>query len=40
MACETFIDLQKAFHSVSHDILLEKLDHYGISGNLNDWFRS
>ena len=39
-ACGVFIDLQKAFDTVNHDILLHKLDHYGIRGLPNKWFQS
>ena len=34
------MDLQKAFDTVDHQILLAKLNHYGIHGVSNDWFKS
>ena len=35
-----FVDLQKASDTVDHQMLLAKLNHYGICGVSNDWFKS
>ncbi|XP_065662580.1 uncharacterized protein LOC136085218 [Hydra vulgaris] len=39
-ACGVFIDIRKAFDTVEHTILLEKLKHYGIRGIPFLWFSS
>ena len=35
--CGTFIDLRKPIDTVNHDILLDKLNYYGVKGISNMW---
>ena len=38
--CGIFVDLEKAFDTVNHKILCEKLTYYGLLGNLNNLIKS
>ena len=40
IGCSIFVGSLKAFDTVEHDILLAKLEHYGIRGMRNNWFKS
>ena len=40
IGCGISANLQKAFDTVEHDILLSKPEHYGIHGLANEWFKS
>ena len=35
-----FIDLRKAFDTINHDLVLRKLENFGIRGITNNWLRS
>ena len=40
MILSVFVDLRKAFHTVSHSLILRKLYKLGIRGNAYSWFSS
>ena len=40
LAVGVFIDFQKDFDTVNHDILVKKLGHYDIRGCIHTWFKS
>ena len=39
-ACGIFVDLQKVFDTIDHDIRIDKLNHYEIRGVANNWLSS
>jgi len=40
IVCGVFLDFQKTFDTVQHDILLNKWSNYGIRGVVQKWFHS
>ncbi len=38
--CIMFLDIKKAFETVNHNILIEKLKYYGIGGTVINWFKN
>ena len=38
--CGIFVDLEKAFDTVNHNLLCEKLEYYGLRGNTNKLIKS
>ena len=36
----TFLDLSKSFDTLNHDVLIKKLESYGIRRQTGDWFKN
>ena len=34
------LDFAKAFYKVNHSLLVHKLEHYGVTGQMNEWIES
>ena len=32
-----FIDIKRSFDTINHNILIDKLEHYGVRGTANKW---
>lgn len=40
LSCASIIDFKEALDAGDHDILIDKLNHCGFRGIINDWFSS
>ena len=37
-AAGVFVGMKKVFDTVDHEILIRKLEHYGVRGTAKDWY--
>ena len=38
--CGIYVEFKKAFNTVNHNVLLDKVDHYGVRRIENNWFKT